>query len=107
MKPQAFRDHATDLTELDYLNSPFLLPDEELLLKNDTSALLLHLEKNEGECINKFYSNVRSLYQEFSKLLNKFDLIKSDMFHLLKFLSPTVCQKVPKCLRKNTGKVVV
>ncbi len=45
VKPQAFRDHATDLTELDYLNSPFLLPDEELLLENDTSALLLHLEK--------------------------------------------------------------
>ncbi len=34
VKPQAFRVHATDLTELDYLNSPFLLPDEELLLED-------------------------------------------------------------------------
>jgi hypothetical protein len=95
VKSQVIRNNSTNLTSINYLNPSFLLPDKELFIGDDTSALLLHLQENEGESVNVFYTGVKRFYQAFvTKLLDKFDF-KSDMLRLLKFLDPTQCQNIP------------
>ena len=60
-------------------NSADLIISTPLLLFT-TSALLLHLEENEGE---SFYAGVKCFYQTF--------VFKSDMLHILILLDPTQC----------------
>lgn len=46
VKSEVIRDHATDLTNVDFLNPSLFLPNKELFLGDDTSALLLHLKES-------------------------------------------------------------
>lgn len=59
------------------------------------TALVIHLEENEGESVDMFYSGVKCFYETFvKKLLEKFDF-ESDVLKVLKILDPTQCQNIP------------
>ena len=52
-----------DLTAVDYTDESNILSEEEIYIGDDTAALLLHLQENEGEVVGNFYRKVIQFYQ--------------------------------------------
>ena len=94
VKPEVIR-RTRDLASIKYLDSSVHLPDSDIYVGDGTTALLLHLQENEGQPVDAFYNRVKQFYQSFiTKLLDKFDF-KSDLFKTLKLLDPQHCQDLP------------
>lgn len=86
-----------DLTKLKYRDASTHLPDDELFIGDDTTALAVHLSDNEGEILNEFYKGVVEFYQRFiQKQLQKFDF-KSQLLQTLSFLDPANSQGIKQC----------
>ena len=50
--------NSSDLTAVDYRDESNVLCFEEIYIGDDTAALLLHLQENEGEVVGQFYRKV-------------------------------------------------
>ena len=73
VKPEVIRQ-TRDLASIKYLDSSVHLPDSDIYVGDATTALLLHLQENEGQPVDAFYNRVKQFYQDFIiKLLDKFD----------------------------------
>ena len=67
IKPQLIKEHLDDLTKLTYRDASIHLPDDELFVGDNTTALAVHLSDNEDETLNEFYKGVVQFYQCFIK----------------------------------------
>ena len=97
VKPQLIKEHLGDLTKLKYCYTSTHLPDDELFVGDNTTALAVHLSDNEGEILNEFYKGVIQFYQRFiQKQLQKFNF-KSQLLQILSFLDPANSQGIKQC----------
>ena len=97
IKPQLIKEHLDDLTKLKYRDASTHLPDDELFIGDNTTALAVHLSDNEDELLNEFYEGVVQFYQRFiQKQLQKFDF-KSQLLQILSFLDPAYSQGIKQC----------
>ena len=96
---RVIQHHASDLSQLKYSDESNHLSDEDLFTGDETMALIIHLEENEGESLKEFYSGVKKFYLGFvKKLLKVFDF-KSQVLSTLGFLEPIASQKMsPSCI---------
>lgn len=80
---------------MDYLNESNLLCEDDILIGDDTTALLLHLQQNEGELVGQFYRKVIQFYLAFvKKQLKSFDF-QSPVICTLSYLDPIQAQQLP------------
>ncbi len=79
IKQEVIQHHSEDLTQLNYSDECNHLPVRDLFVGDNTTALILHQEENEGESVTEFYHGVKTFYSAFvKKLLKVFDF-KSEM----------------------------
>ena len=94
IKQEVIQHHSEDLTRLNYSDECNHLPVRDLFVGDNTTALILHQEENEGESVTEFYHGVKTFYSAFvKKLLKVFDF-KSEMLSTLAFLEPKNSQKM-------------
>ena len=62
VKPEVIR-RTRDLASIKYLDSSVHLPDSDIYVGDGTTALLLHLQENEGQPVDAFYNRVKQFYQ--------------------------------------------
>jgi len=83
---------SSDITKIKYVDPVNQLSNQDLFIGDNTTALILHLEENEGESVAQFYRGVITFYEAFiKKQLNKFNF-KSKVLQVLSFLDPSKCQ---------------
>ena len=82
------RINSYDLTKIDYTNSSNHIPDDQVFIGDDTTALVLHLKDNEGESVQNLFRGVVKFYEFFvKKQLKLFDFM-SQLLSALAFLDP-------------------
>lgn len=58
VKPQVIKQNLSDLTKIKYGDPINQLPNKDLFIGDNTTALIVHLTENEGEDLKHFYSGV-------------------------------------------------
>lgn len=87
-------------------HDPSCLPDDELCVEENTTALAVHLSDNEGEILNAFYKGVIQFYQRFiqKRLIN---LTSNPNYYIyLSFLDPIKSQGKKQCTVDQLGDIL-
>ena len=72
--PNVIRINSYDLTKIDYTNSSNHIPNDQVFIGDDTTALVLHVKDDEGESVQTFFRGVDKFYEFFvKKQLKVFD----------------------------------
>ena len=87
-------EHLSDLVEVNTTDVSNFLPEQDIFIGDDTTALLLHLCENDGVVVEPFYENVIKFYQGFVKKQLKVFNFKSQVLQTLSFLNPCQSQHV-------------
>ena len=95
IKSEVIRQYTSDLTKIKYAETANQVLSKELFIGDSTTALIVHLDENEGHPVRKFYAGVIKFYESFiQKQLKVFDF-KSNVICTLSFLDPPLSQKMP------------